>query len=86
MGAPLFKKATLHLAGGNDFIIEAPENNAENRYMDNVRLNGKEYSRNYITHSDITSGGKLSVTMSAEPNITRGTAQEDRPYSFSQQK
>ena len=86
MGAPLFKKATLHLASGEDFVIEAPENSAENRYMDNVRLNGKEYSRNYITHSDITSGGKLSVTMSAEPNITRGTAQEDRPYSFSQQK
>ena len=86
MGAPLFKKATLHLADGKSFTIEAPENSAENIYMDNVRLNGKEYTHNYITHGDLTSGGKLSITMSAEPNTTRGTAQEDRPYSFSQQK
>ena len=86
MGAPLFKKATLHLADGKSFTIEAPENSAENIYMDNVRLNGKEYTHNYITHSDLTSGGKLSVKMSAEPNTTRGTGQADRPYSFSQQK
>jgi predicted alpha-1,2-mannosidase len=85
MGAPLFKKATLHLASGDDFVIEAPENSAENRYMDNVRLNGKEYSRNYITHSDITSGGKMTVSMSAEPNTQRGTTDEDRPYSFSRE-
>ena len=85
MGAPLFKKATLHLAGGEDFVIEAPENSAENRYMDNVRLNGKEYSRNYITHSDITAGGKMTVSMSAEPNTQRGTTDEDRPYSFSRE-
>jgi putative alpha-1,2-mannosidase len=85
MGAPLFKKATLHLASGEDFVIEAPENSAENRYMDNVRLNGKEYSRNYITHSDITSGGKMTVSMSAEPNTQRGTTDEDRPYSFSRE-
>ena len=85
MGAPLFKKATLHLANGEDFVIEAPENSAENRYMDNVRLNGKEYSRNYITHSDITAGGKMTVSMSAEPNTQRGTTDEDRPYSFSRE-
>ena len=85
MGAPLFKKATLHLADGKSFTIEAPENSAENIYMDAVRLNGKEYTRNYITHGDLTAGGKLSVTMSAEPNTARGTDKEDRPYSFSQE-
>ena len=86
MGAPLFKKATLHLANGKTFTIEAPENSAENIYMDDVRLNGKEYTRNYITHSDLTSGGKLNVKMSAEPNTRRGTGDEDRPYSFSREK
>ena len=54
--------------------------------MDDVRLNGKTYTRNYITHSDLTSGGKLSVKMSAAPNIKRGTSDEDRPYSFSRKK
>ena len=85
MGAPLFKKATLHLANGEDFVIEAPENSAENRYIDNLSLNGKAYTRNYITHSDIMAGGKMTVSMSAEPNTQRGTSDEDRPYSFSRE-
>ena len=83
MGAPLFKKATLHLANGEDFVIEAPENSAENRYIDNLSLNGKAYTRNYITHSDIMAGGEMSIKMCAEPNTQRGTSDEDRPYSFS---
>ncbi len=85
MGAPLFKKATLHLANGEDFVIEAPENSAENRYIDNLSLNGKAYTRNYITHSDIMAGGEISIRMSAEPNTQRGTSDEDRPYSFSRE-
>jgi predicted alpha-1,2-mannosidase len=30
MGAPLFKKATLHLENGNTFVINAPENSVKN--------------------------------------------------------
>ena len=86
MGAPLFKQAKLHLANGNTFTIEAPKNSEENIYIDDMSLNGKAYTRNYITHSDITQGGKMSVTMSPEPNTKRGTATEDRPYSFSREK
>ncbi|MBQ8438190.1 MAG: GH92 family glycosyl hydrolase [Alistipes sp.] len=85
MGAPLFKKATLHLANGEDFVIEAPDNSEENRYIDNLSLNGKAYTRNYITHSDIMAGGEISIRMSAEPNTQRGTSDEDRPYSFSRE-
>ena len=83
MGAPLFKKATIHLENGEDFVIEAPENSAKNFYIDAAKLNGKNFTRNYITHGDIMSGGKLSVKMSDEPNTSRGTGAEDRPYSFS---
>ena len=83
MGAPLFKKATIHLENGEDSVIEAPENSAENFYIDAAKLNGKNFTRNYITHGDIMSGGKLSVKMSAEPNTSRGVGAEDRPYSFS---
>ena len=82
MGAPLFKKATIHLENGKTFEINAPENSAENIYIDNLKLNKKNYTRNYITHSDIMRGGKMDVTMSAKPNQKRGTATADRPYSF----
>ncbi len=83
MGAPLFKKATIHLENGEDFVIEAPENSAKNFYIDAAKLNGKNFTRNYLTHGEIMSGGKLNVTMSAEPNTSRATRAEDRPYSFS---
>jgi putative alpha-1,2-mannosidase len=83
MGAPLFKKATIHLENGEDFVIEAPENSAKNFYIDAAKLNGKTFTRNYLTHGEIMSGGKLNVTMSAEPNTSRATNAEDRPYSFS---
>ena len=82
MGAPLFKKATIHLENGKTFEINAPENSDENIYIDNLKLNKKNYTRNYITHSEIMRGGKMDVTMSAKPNQKRGTATVDRPYSF----
>ena len=86
MGAPLFKKATIHLENGKTFEINAPENSADNIYIDNLKLNKKNYTRNYITHSDIMRGGKMDVTMSAKPNHKRGTATADRPYSFSNEE
>ena len=82
MGAPLFKKATIHLENGKTFEISAPENSDKNIYIDNMKVNGKRYTRNYITHSDIMRGGKMDVTMTSQPNQKRGTATADRPYSF----
>ena len=82
MGAPLFKKATIHLENGKTFEINAPENSDENIYIDNMKVNGKRYTHNYITHSEIMRGGKMDVTMTSQPNQKRGTATADRPYSF----
>ena len=86
MGAPLFKKATIHLENGKDFVVEAPENSKSNIYIDALKLNGKNYTRNYITHNDLMQGGKMSVKMSNQPNTKRGTAKSDRPYSFSNEQ
>ena len=83
MGAPLFKKAVIHLENGKTFEISAPENSADNLYIDDMKLNGKRYTRNYITHGDLMRGGRMDVKMSAEPNTERGIGDKDRPYSFS---
>ena len=86
MGAPLFKRAVIHLENGNDFVIEAPDNNGENIYIKSATLNGEKTDKNYLTHSDILAGGKLSIKMNDKPNTKRGTQAEDRPYSFSTQE
>ena len=85
LGAPLFKKATVHLENGNDIVINAPENSNENIYIENMKLNGKEYTKNYFTHGDLMNGAKVDVKMSAAPNMQRGTAEEDMPYSFTKE-
>lgn len=84
-GAPLFKKMTLHLANGKQFVINAPGNSPENIYVRQMTLNGKPYDKNWIGHFDILQGGTLGVTMGDKPNTTRGTKRSDFPYSFSDQ-
>ena len=86
MGAPLFKRAVIHLENGNDFVIEAPDNNGENIYIKSAKLNGEKLDKNYLTHGDILAGGKMSIKMNDKPNTKRGTEAEARPYSFSKEK
>ena len=83
MGAPLFKKATIHLENGKKFTIEAPDNSAQNIYVSSMKFNRKPYTRNFITHSDLMKGGTIEAKMTSEPNTKRGIKAEDRPYSLS---
>ena len=83
LGAPLFKKVTVKLENGKTFTIEAPDNSSENLYVDKVKLNGKNYSKNWIDHQDIYKGGKLVFDMDKSANKSRGTEEAAYPYSFS---
>lgn len=83
MGAPLFKKATMHFENGNKFVINAPENSSKNSYMETVKLNGQNYTKNFLKHEDLHKGGVLDIKMSDKPATTRGINNEDFPYSFS---
>jgi len=83
LGSPLFEKVTIHLPSGKNVVINAKGNNAETVYVGSLKVNGKKYSRNYITHEQLTAGAKLDFKMSATPVKTRGTADSDAPYSFS---
>jgi len=83
LGAPLFKKVTLKLENGKTFVINAPLNSVSNIYIQKATLNGKEYTKNYLTHEDILKGGSFNLQMSAEPNKSRGINKNDFPYSLS---
>ena len=83
VGAPLFKKATIHLENGKDVTIEAPLNSEENLYIKEMKLNGKSYTHNYFSHEDLMNGAKIQIEISNLPNENRGIAAEDAPYSFS---
>ena len=85
IGAPLFKKATLQFENGKILVINAPQNNAENFYIQSMKLNGETYTKNYLDFNELMKGGVWDVEMSNEPNKTRGTQASDLPYSFSTQ-
>ena len=63
IGTPLYKKATLHLAGGKDFVINAPNKTDGRIYLKKVKLNGKPLTDLKITHQQIMAGGTLDFQM-----------------------
>jgi predicted alpha-1,2-mannosidase len=83
LGSPMFKKITINLENGKKFIIEAPNNSKENVYISKAAFNGKTYNKNFITHNDINKGGVLKLDMSNKPNMQRGLAEDDKPFSLS---
>lgn len=82
LGSPLFEKMTLTLEDGKKFVIEAKNNSKKNVYIQSAKLNGKAYSHNWITYSDIVEGGKLEFVMGNEPQKNRGIGEEDKPFSL----
>ena len=86
LGAPLFKKATLHLENGNNLVIDAPDNNNDNIYIESLLFDGTNYTKNYLKHEDILKGGVIKCNMDSQPNLQRGTQPADFPYSFSKEK
>ncbi|MFY9597512.1 MAG: GH92 family glycosyl hydrolase, partial [Dysgonamonadaceae bacterium] len=83
IGSPVFRKATITLENGKQFIIEANKNNQDNVYIQSAKLNGHDYTKNYIRYEDIVDGGVLRFEMGNRPNKNRGTSPEDVPYSVS---
>jgi putative alpha-1,2-mannosidase len=45
-------------------------------------LNGKSFTYNRISHTDIINGGTLHFEMGDKPNTGRGLALEDKPFSL----
>jgi putative alpha-1,2-mannosidase len=82
LGTPYFKDVQLHLANGKTVNISAPNNSDANRYIHAMTLDGAAYTKNYISHHDLTSGADIRFDMSDKPNKQRGTNADDAPYSF----
>ena len=82
ISSPLFKKATVHLPNGRALIVDAPDNSAENIYVESVSLNGHLLNGPVLSHESLLNGGNLHFHMVAEPN-TRITPISFRPASMS---
>lgn len=85
MGSPLFQKILVKLENGKTIQIEAPDNNKQKRYVNDVKVNGKSVSRTWLEHDELTKGATIKFQMSSKPNKKRGTDEKDAPYSFTQE-
>lgn len=80
-GSPVVDGATLQLGGGKTFSVQVKNNSAKNKYIQNITLNGKKYTRSYIAHADLMKGGTMIIEMGSTPSKTWGVQRADRPYS-----
>ena len=63
---------------GWDELFEMEDENGQT-----IKVPGKTYTRNFLTHEQLLGGAKIQYQMSDSPNKQRGTQDSDRPYSFS---
>ena len=82
IGSPIFRKATITMEDGKQFVIEAKDNSRENLYIQSGELNGQPLNSNYITYVDIARGGRLTFQMGSQPNLQRNTTKAAAPYSM----
>ncbi len=67
-GSPIVQEATLEIAPATYFTVKAPLASRENKYIQEVKLNGTVLDRSYITHEEIMSGGVLEFEMGSAPD------------------
>ena len=63
VGAPLFKKAVVHLENGEDLVINAEHNSTDSPYVGAVRVNSRKRQAYFINHQEIADGGVIDFSM-----------------------
>ena len=82
IGSPIVNRAAIRNPGtGKTFTIIAENNSHENVYIQSAELNGKEWNRAWLTHTQIVAGGELHFRMGPKPNLEWAAAPADRPPS-----
>ena len=83
IGTPYFDQVTIHLENGQRVNISRE---GKGCYIDDMTMDGKRYTRNYLAHNRLMQGCDISFFMKDRPNRLRGVSQEDCPYSFSSEE
>ncbi|WP_018216418.1 GH92 family glycosyl hydrolase [Salinispora vitiensis] len=81
IGSPLFTKATVHLDNGKKIVVNAPNNSADNVYVQGLKVNGKPYHQTSISHEVLAGGAVLDFSMGSQPS-SWGSGEADLPPSL----
>ncbi len=86
VGSPLFRSVRLTMPGGKVLTIEAANNSAENVYIQSATLNGRAYTKPWLSREALQAGGTLRFVMGPTPNKNWGARKADAPFSMSAPK
>lgn len=78
-GSPIFDEVSIKVPGNKRMTIKTRNSSRENKYIQSVSLNGKPYSRTYISHADLMKGGVLEFVMGPNPNKKWGVDNSSWP-------
>ncbi|KRG70577.1 GH92 family glycosyl hydrolase [Pseudoxanthomonas dokdonensis] len=68
IGSPAFPYTEVDLRGGRTLTVIARNNNADNVYVQSLKVNGKPWPRPWIRHQDIANGATLEFVMGPAPS------------------
>jgi len=63
IGSPMVKHAKINLEHGSVFEIETINQSEENVFIEKIELNENLLDRNYLLHSEVSNGGRLTFYM-----------------------
>ena len=86
IGSPLFEAMEITLENGNKIKIKAKNNNESSVYVNHVKLNKSQYTKNWLSHKDLREGADIIFNMGNSPNFNWGSQIKDVPYSMSTEK
>jgi len=82
LGSPLFEHALVQLGGGRTLEIEVIRKDPSHQYIQQFALNHKVQNRLWFHHGEIAHGGKLTIHMGPDPNLTLGADPSAAPPSL----
>ncbi|GGB00784.1 GH92 family glycosyl hydrolase [Mucilaginibacter rubeus] len=80
-GSPVVNEATLQLQGNKKFHVVVKNNGPKNKYIQAMTLNGANYTKTYIKHTDVMQGGELVITMGDKPGTVWGVGEANKAVS-----
>nr|WP_315158564.1 GH92 family glycosyl hydrolase [uncultured Flavobacterium sp.] len=83
---PLFEKVTITLENGKQIVINGKGAEFDAPYIQEMKLNGKDYSNLWLDWSTLSDGANLSFKMGKEPNKKWGSSKKDMPPSYYPEK
>jgi predicted alpha-1,2-mannosidase len=80
-GSPMFDEVKIKLPSDKEMVIKTKNNAKDHPYIQSVTLNGKPYTKTYITHATLLDGGVLEFVMGEKPNKKWGVDPVSWPSS-----